>query len=108
MWRNLPHNQLRSNISRGIWGCLKGKQKQSKTMYYIGCSIEELWLYLESKFQQGMTRENYGEWHVDHIIPISSFDFTTDTENTLKKCWHYTNLQPLWAEDNLSKGKRKS
>jgi hypothetical protein len=98
-------NKLQRNISRGVWGCLKGKQKQSRSIEYLGCSIEELWIHLESMFQEGMTRENYGEWHVDHIRPLSSWDFEIETECKLREAWHYTNLQPLWAKDNLSKGK---
>lgn len=97
-------NKLQRNISRGVWGCLKGKQKESRSLEYIGCSIEKLWEHLESKFEDGMTRENYGEWHVDHIKPLSSYDFNLNTEETLREAWNYTNLQPLWASDNLSKG----
>lgn len=48
-----------------------------------------------------MTRENYGEWHIDHIKPISKFDL--NDENEQKKCFHYTNLQPLWASENIKK-----
>lgn len=106
-WRQIPKNKLKSNMSRGLWGCLKGSQKTCRTMKYIGCTIEELWEHLKQQFKDGMTVENYGEWHVDHIIPLDSFDFTQDIESQLKKAWHYTNLQPLWREENLSKGKKK-
>lgn len=68
----------------------------------LGCSIEELKIHLESQFQPEMNWDNYGSWHIDHIIPLSSFDLT-DKEQLLKAC-NYTNLQPLWAKDNLSKG----
>lgn len=98
-------NRLQQNIRRGIYGCLSGKQKKSKSLEYLGCSVEELWSHLESQFQEGMTRENYGEWHLDHIRPLSSWDFEIETECKLREAWHYTNLQPLWAKDNLSKGK---
>jgi len=53
-----------------------------------------------------MTWDNYGKWHVDHIIPISSFNLTLETE--VEKCFHFTNLQPLWAKDNLKKGQSYS
>lgn len=72
----------------------------------LGCSIEDFKKHLESLWQPGMSWCNYGlrGWHIDHVIPISSFDLVIKQEQ-LKAC-HYTNLQPLWAKDNLSKGDR--
>ena len=58
--------------------------------------------YLASKFTEGMSWENHGAWHIDHRRPCCSFDLTNPEEQ--KKCFHYTNLQPLWAKDNLEKG----
>lgn len=99
-------NKIISNIRRGIWGCLKGKQKKSSSIEYIGCSIEKFKEHLQFKFQEGMSFENYGQWHIDHIKPLCSFNFNdADIESELKIAWHYTNLQPLWSFDNLSKGK---
>lgn len=73
----------------------------------LGCSIAELKVHLESKFRIGMSWDNYGtKWHIDHIVPLASFDLA-NREQLLKAC-HYTNLQPLWAEDNLVKGDRIS
>ena len=60
--------------------------------------------YLEKQFKEGMTWENYGQWHIDHIIPLSSFNLLDEKE--VKKAIHYSNLQPLWAIDNLKKGNR--
>ena len=70
----------------------------------LGCSVEELKRHLEKQFQPKMNWENYGlyGWHIDHIKPLVNFDLT-NREQFLEAC-HYTNLQPLWAEDNLSKG----
>ena len=72
----------------------------------LGCTVEELKTHIENQFEDGMTWENwkYDGWHLDHIIPCSSFDLTKKKEQ--KKCFHYTNLQPLWAEDNLSKSSK--
>ena len=71
----------------------------------LGCSIDELKIYLERNFQHGMTWDNYGPvWHIDHIKPLCQFDLTD--ENEIKKVCHYTNLQPLFAEDNFKKGGR--
>ncbi len=67
----------------------------------LDCSIKELKQHLENQFQPGMSWENYGEWHIDHIIPLASFDLS-DKKQFRKAC-HYTNLQPLWKKDNLTK-----
>jgi len=85
---------------------LKNSQKAGSAVQDLGCSIEELKTYLESKFKPGMSWENHGlrGWHVDHIVPLSSFDLT-NREELLKAC-HYTNLQPLWATDNLKKSNK--
>jgi hypothetical protein len=76
--------------------------KRNTTIHHIGCSPQELKLFLEKKFIYGMTWENYGKWHIDHIIPLSS----AKTEDELYKLCHYTNLQPLWAIDNLKKSNK--
>ena len=85
-----------------MWAVLKGKKKYKSTIKLLGCSAEECWNHLEQQFKPGMTRDNYGLWHVDHIIPCASFDLTKLSEQ--EKCFHYTNLQPLWAIDNIKKG----
>ena|SRR3990167_2666119 len=74
----------------------------------VGYSIDELRGHLEPLFSDGMSWENYGEWHIDHIIPKSFFSFTSPEDAAFKQCWALTNLQPLWAEDNLSKSNRLS
>ena len=69
----------------------------------IGCTIEEFKNYIESKFRDGMTWENYGPkgWHIDHIKPYKLFNLLDPEEQ--KKCCHYTNLQPLWWNENIAK-----
>ena len=93
--------KLKSNTSNRIRKLIN--KDSVKTLDVIGCSIEELKKYLEAKFLEGMNWSNYGlkGWHIDHIKPCSSFDLTNEEE--LKKCFHYTNLQPLWCRDNWSK-----
>jgi hypothetical protein len=77
--------------------------KQDKTYDLLGCSKEDFIKYFESKFTEGMSWDKVGKFiHVDHIKPCCSFDLTQEEEQ--QKCFHYTNLQPLWAKDNLSKG----
>jgi len=90
------------NIRKRIWSVLKGYTKTDNTKNIIGCSLEELKQYISSKFVYGMNFDNYGKWHLDHIKPCASFDLSKPEEQ--QKCFHYTNLQPLWAKDNLTKG----
>lgn len=93
--------RLRTVISNRIRMALCRGSKNSTSYDLVGCSWEHLRLYLESMFSHGMTWDNYGQWHIDHIKPCCSFDLT-DIEQQ-KLCFHYTNLQPLWAIDNLKK-----
>lgn len=78
--------------------------KSIGTELLIGCSINQLREHLESLFKPGMTWANHGKrgWHIDHKLPCNSFDLRDVNEQ--KKCFHYTNLQPLWWNENLSKG----
>jgi hypothetical protein len=85
-------------------GALAGTSKSAATLELLGCSVEALKKHLENQFVKGMTWSNYGlhGWHIDHIIPCASFDLTKEEEQ--RKCFHYSNLQPLWAKDNYAKG----
>ena len=76
-----------------------GYSKNTKTQEMLGVDWEIAKTHIERQFKKGMSWNNYGEWHIDHIIPLAS----ATTEEKLKKLCHYTNLQPLWAEENLSK-----
>lgn len=96
--------RIRSRINL----CLKRyktiKSQEFKTL--LGTNdMQVIWKHLEKQFKKGMTRENHGLWHIDHIIPISSFDLTKPEQQI--KCFHYTNMQPLWAKENLSKGAKR-
>lgn len=102
---NDPKFKIRLNLRKRLNKSLKNKSKKSlsiKTL--INCSLEELKIHLERQFQEGMSWENYGKWHIDHIKPCSSFDLT-DLEQQ-KQCFNYTNLQPLWATDNIRKSNK--
>lgn len=91
---------VRGRIGKAIKLTL-GEKKRSRTVSMLGCSIEFLKKHIELQFNNGMSWDNYGPkgWHVDHIIPLSR---ATSIEEIEKLC-HYTNLQPLWWYDNLSK-----
>lgn len=93
-------NRLRHRVGMACKG--KNAKKNYKFKEYIGCSISDLLNHLESKFSIGMNLNNYGKWHIDHIIPCSKFDLTNPEQQRV--CFHYTNLQPMWAIDNIKKG----
>ncbi len=78
-----------------------GQRKHASTRELLGCTVVELWVHLETLFQPGMTRANHGLWHVDHKKPCAAFDMGDPEQQ--RACFHYTNLQPLWAVDNLRK-----
>lgn len=105
-YNNDPNFKLTKRLRSRLRVAVHGNSKRGSAVRDLGCTINELKQYLESKFQSGMTWDNYGYygWHVDHIIPLVNFDLT-DREQFLKACY-YTNLQPLWAKDNISKGKK--
>jgi hypothetical protein len=98
--------KLSENIRRRINVFLSSNKitKKNKTFDVVGCTPEFLKEYLEKKFLEGMTWDNYGfyGWHIDHIIPLC----TAKTEEEVLKLCHYTNLQPLWSQDNFKKGGR--
>ena len=94
--------RIRASISYNIKRN-KG-HKSVKLRGLLGCSVSYCRKYLEKQFKNGMSWDNYGEWHIDHIMPASSFDLNSSFEQ--KKCFHYTNLQPLWALENMQKGNK--
>ena len=95
---------MRNRIIQAIK--IHGSIKSQKTLDLLGCDKETFKNHLESQFKEGMSWDNhaYKGWHIDHILPCDSFDLTDLEEQ--KKCFHYTNLQPLWWYENLSKGDR--
>jgi hypothetical protein len=99
-----PLFRLSGNLRSRLYKALKGISKSSSAVKDMGCTLEFLKTYLECKFLEGMTWENYGKWHVDHIKPISMFELSNVDE--VKKACHYSNLQPLWAKDNFIKSNK--
>jgi hypothetical protein len=99
-----PVFKVERNLRCRLYHALKNQKadKKYRTKQLTGCELSFLKGYLEAKFTEGMSWENHGEWHIDHIKPCCSFDLKEEEEQ--KKCFHYTNLQPLWAAENLSKG----
>lgn len=98
-YHNDTHFKIKMNLSRRLRQFINKEGK--RTIDFIGCSIDYIKTHLEKQFTAGMTWDNYGKWHIDHIMPCASFDLTDPEQQ--KKCFHYSNLQPLWAVDNLRK-----
>jgi hypothetical protein len=99
--------RLKMNLRSRIKEAIKNAAvvKSGPTFELLGCTPDDVRVFLEAEFSQGMTWDNYGkEWHVDHIKPCARFNLEDPEEQ--KKCFHWTNLQPLWAIDNLKKGSR--
>lgn len=101
-FKNNPISKLAHNMRVRINIALrKHGNKKLKSVKYLECSISQLKIHLEKQFSKGMTWKNYGKWHVDHIIPLSS----SSNIKTFYKLCNFNNLQPLWAIDNLRKNK---
>lgn len=98
--------RLADNLRSRLNSVISRQDRAGSSVKDLGCTVEELKKHLESQFTEGMSWDNYGKggWEIDHIQPLASFDLT-NREDLLKAC-HYTNLQPLWARDNRSKGGR--
>lgn len=104
--RQCPIHRLKECMRTRVKYALKqaGAGKAPETMAVVGCTIEFLKKYLEARFKEGMTWENYGSfWHVDHVIPLAE----AKTPSEVMRLSHYTNMQPLHWQENLSKGKKR-
>ena len=106
--RSDPRHRLRVNLSRRINLALRDQytDKCQSLIDLIGCSVSILRKHIERQFTERMSWNNYGQWHVDHIVPCANFDLTDPVQQ--KMCFNYMNLQPLWADDNLKKGSKLS
>ncbi len=100
---------LDHNMGSGLATDLKHRgtnKRNRKWQQILGFTIEELKTHLERKFTDGMSWDNYGKWHVDHIIPKSRFNYTSTEDPDFKRAWALKNLQPMWAHDNFVKHNR--
>ena len=102
---SIPQNRLNSNMSRRVRYSIKNKNRLS-WQKLLGYTISELILHLEVQFQDGMSWKNYGMWHIDHIRPLVAFSFSSYKDIEFTECWALSNLQPLWAKDNMSKSSK--
>ena len=100
--------KLSAYISSAIRHSIKKNKKGLHWEELVGYTIDDLKGHLEKQFANNMNWDNYSHsgWHIDHIIPISKFNFTTYDDIDFKRCWALSNLQPMWASENMSKGNR--
>jgi len=98
-----PKIKLHQRISVGVFRSLKGKKFGHKWENLVGYTCSKLMRHLEKQFVDGMSWENMGEWHIDHKIPVSAFNFNSYSDIDFKKCWALKNLQPLWSLENIKK-----
>jgi len=100
--------KLKKNTRSLVYSRLKKRliDKKNSTFNLLGFTVDDLIEHLESRFCKGMSWDNYGKWHIDHIRPDSSFNYTSAEDKEFQECWSLSNLQPLWAKDNLIKGKK--
>ena len=101
--RDDPRFRLNANMGRAIWHALKTGKNNRHWELLVNFTLSDLIEKLEKQFKKGMSWSNYGDWHVDHIIPKSYFIFKSSEDEEFKKCWSLKNLQPLWAEENFKK-----
>lgn len=101
--RDDPQYRLRAAVSAYVYFCLRANKGGKKVEAVLGYSMDRLRAHLERQFQRGMTWDNYGEWHIDHIVPVSSFNFATADDPDFRACWSMSNLRPLWAGENKRK-----
>ena len=97
-------NKVNMNFSRRMRKSLNSLKNGMSWESLVGYTIIDLKEHLEKQFTDGMTWENYGEWHIDHVKPICKFNINSVDCEDFKTCWSLDNLQPLWAIDNLKKG----
>jgi len=97
---------LPKKLRHRIYSAIKGNYKSGSAVKDLGCTIPELKIYIEKQFTKGMNWDNWGNkgWHIDHIVPLSSFDLTNREQ--LLRAVNFTNLRPMWWFENLKKGKK--
>ncbi len=107
-WRKRTDIKLHRLMMCYIKRALEMQTRSHQIFSKLGYTIQELKLDIESKFKEGMSWDNYGEWHIDHIVPRSWTPYNSIEDENFIKCWSLSNLQPLWAKENLSKSNRYS
>ena len=99
-------NRINRNMRSAVTRYIGEKKEGRRWISLVGYTLKELCEHLEEQFRDGMMWDNYGDWHIDHIIPISKFHFESFDDEGFKKAWALNNIQPLWADENMKKGGR--
>lgn len=102
-----PKYAMGARMSAAIYQSLRDAKAGRSWEKIVGFTKDELAAHLERQFSRGMSWKNYGEWHIDHIRPISSFNYSSENDAEFRACWSLANLRPLWALENLSKNARR-
>ena len=95
--------RMASFMYRVLWG--QARRSSARVIEYLGCTPQQFRQYIEAQFVRGMPWDNHGAWEIDHVMPLSAFDIKD--EGQIKKAWHYTNMRPLWKNENRSKAAKK-
>jgi len=103
-YRATKAGNIRGRMSAQINNAIKGKKIGRRWESLVGYTAKGLIRHIEKQFTDGMSWENRDKWHIDHIIPVSAFNFTKPEHIDFKRCWALSNLRPMWAKDNISKG----
>jgi hypothetical protein len=101
-----PMFRLAQRMTSFISRSLRGTKCRRTWQSLVGYTLDDLKNHLEPQFLPGMSWENYGQWHIDHIVPIAAHRFTSPEDHEFKKCWSLSNLRPLWGAENRSKNSK--
>ena len=101
--RTDPRVRLDDAMGMQVYHAIRGRKGGRRWQTILGYAVDDLMARLSARFKPGMTWENYGQWHVDHIVPKAAFAYTKETDAAFRACWALSNLQPLWATENMRK-----
>ena len=104
--RATSKGRINARMGTRIWECLQGGKRHKAWQALVGYTLHDLMRHLEKHFLVGMTWGNYGQWHIDHKIPLAAFNFEKPSDIDFRRAWALKNLQPMWAVDNIKKSAR--
>lgn len=99
--------KIEATIRARVHATLRRGTKSAKTFELLGYTADDLRAHLERQFTRGMDWGNYGDWHIDHVVPLSSFNYATPEDDDFRSAWALANLRPMWRDDNMRKGAKR-